>query len=90
MPASIFVFADLHLGRPGAPGLDWALQELEVAANSGATACVCLGDIIDRNVARARTFVDQHRTLADALRTGDLVAYLSALDTHLTNSRNQL
>ena len=38
MPASIFVFADLHLGRPGAPGLDWALQELEVAANSGATA----------------------------------------------------
>lgn len=45
---------------------------------------------IGRNVARARTFVDQHRTLADALRTGDLDAYLSALDTHLTNSRNQL
>ncbi|MDU4728454.1 GntR family transcriptional regulator [Corynebacterium kefirresidentii] len=45
---------------------------------------------IGRNVARARTFVDQHRTLADALRTGDLAAYLSTLDTHLTNSRNQL
>lgn len=45
---------------------------------------------IGRNVARARTFVDQHRTLADALRAGDLDAYLSALDTHLTNSRNQL
>ena len=45
---------------------------------------------IGRNVARARTFVDQHRTLADALRTGDLDAYLSTLDTHLTNSRNQL
>ena len=45
---------------------------------------------IGRNVARARTFVDQHRTLADALRAGDLDAYLSALDTHLSNSRNQL
>jgi len=45
---------------------------------------------IGRNVARARTFVDQHCTLADALRTGDLDAYLSTLDTHLTNSRNQL
>ena len=45
---------------------------------------------IGRNVARARPFVDQHRTLADALRTGDLDAYLSTLDTHLTNSRNQL
>ena len=45
---------------------------------------------IGRNVARARAFVDQHRVLADALRTGDLDAYLSALDTHLTNSRNQL
>ena len=45
---------------------------------------------IGRNVARARIFVDQHRTLADALRTGDLDAYLSTLDTHLTNSRNQL
>ena len=60
MPASIFVFSDLHLGLPGAPGLDWALQALEVAANSGATACVCLGDIIDRN-ANSAEFVPQVR-----------------------------
>ena len=45
---------------------------------------------IGRNVARARTFVDQHRTLANALRAGDLEAYFSALDTHLTNSKSQL
>ena len=62
MPASIFVFADLHLGRAGAPGLDWALQALEVAANRGATACVCLGDIIDRN-ANLAEFVPQALSL---------------------------
>ena len=83
MPASIFVFADLHLGRPGAPGLDWALQELEVAANSGATACVCLGDIIDRN-AEASEFVPQARAvMAHAATLFGEVHFISGNhDTH--------
>ncbi|WP_284853325.1 GntR family transcriptional regulator [Corynebacterium sp. MSK072] len=45
---------------------------------------------IGRNVARARAFVDQHRTLADALRTANLPDYLSALRSHLKNSKDQL
>ena len=45
---------------------------------------------IGRNVARARTFVDQHRTLADALLTANLPDYLSALRSHLKNSKDQL
>lgn len=83
MPASIFVFADLHLGRPGAPGLNWALQELEVAANSGATACVCLGDIIDRN-AEASEFVPQARAvMAHAATLFGEVHFISGNhDTH--------
>lgn len=44
---SILVFADLHLGCPGAPGLEWALDMLSKASHR-ASACVCLGDIIDR------------------------------------------
>ena len=60
MLGSIFVFSDLHLGRPGAPGFDWALQELETAASPGATTCVCLGDIIDRNADAAESAPRPH------------------------------
>ena len=83
MPASIFVFADLHLGRAGAPGLDWALQALEVAADRGATACVCLGDIIDRN-ANSAEFVPQVRTvMAHAVTLFSEVHFISGNhDTH--------
>lgn len=45
---------------------------------------------IGRNVERARMFVDQHRALADALRAGNLATYLTALSTHLSNSKDQL
>ena len=83
MPASIFVFADLHLGHPDSPGLRWALQELEAAANSGATACVCLGDIIDRN-ATASECVPQVRTVLDrAVELFNEVHFISGNhDTH--------
>ena len=53
--SSILIFADLHLGKPGAPGLHWALDMLE---NATADACVCLGDIIDRDADPA-TYVPQ-------------------------------
>ena len=85
MLGSIFVFSDLHLGRPGTPGLDWALQELETAASLGATTCVCLGDIIDRN-ADAAEFVPQARTvMAHAAKLFDEVHFISGNhDTHHT------
>lgn len=53
--ASILIFADLHLGRPDAPGMEWVLNVLEVTT---ADACICLGDIIDRK-ADAATYVPQ-------------------------------
>ena len=83
MPASIFVFSDLHLGLPGAPGVDWALQELEVAANRGATACVCLGDIIDRNANSAEFVPQVHTVMAHAVTLFSEVHFISGNhDTH--------
>ena len=85
MSASIFVFSDLHLGLPGAPGMDWALQELETAARLGATTCVCLGDLIDRN-ANAAEFAPQARAVLDhAVTLFHEVHFLSGNhDTHHT------
>ena len=83
MPASIFVFADLHLGHPDSPGLRWALQELEAAANSGATACVCLGDIIDRNANSAEFVPQVHTVMAHAVTLFSEVHFISGNhDTH--------
>lgn len=64
--ASILIFADLHLGRPGAPGIEWALDVLET---TDADACICLGDIIDRT-ADAETYVPQAQQIM--ARAGEL------------------
>ena len=64
--ASILIFADLHLGRPGAPGIEWALNVLET---TDADACVCLGDIIDRT-ADTDTYVPQAQQVL--ARAGEL------------------
>lgn len=64
--ASILIFADLHLGRPGAPGIEWALDVLET---TDADACICLGDIIDRT-ADTDTYVPQAQQVM--ARAGEL------------------
>ncbi|MGV0361662.1 metallophosphoesterase family protein [Corynebacterium minutissimum] len=64
--ASILIFADLHLGRPGAPRMEWALNVLET---TDADACICLGDIIDRK-ADAATYVPQAQQVM--ARAGEL------------------
>lgn len=50
----VAAFADLHLGRKSAPGLDWAVRALSAAARRGAQAVVFAGDLFDRRKARER------------------------------------
>lgn len=47
----IFVFADLHLGREGTPGREWAVAAMRHAKAAGASVCVCAGDLVDRSAA---------------------------------------
>lgn len=72
--SSILIFADLHLGRPSAPGLHWALDILE---NTSAEACIFLGDVIDRDADPAIYVPQTYEVLSRACEHFSEVHFIS-------------
>ncbi|WP_297006371.1 metallophosphoesterase [uncultured Corynebacterium sp.] len=66
----VAALADIHLGHPDAPGLDWALSALRDAAAQGADVLVLAGDLIDRNHADEATVTQTEQLLRQAASTG--------------------
>lgn len=58
MSGSIVVLADLHLGRPDAPGLQWGLRAMRSAKDQGAEFFIFAGNLIDRAHVNAESLAD--------------------------------
>ena len=73
MPGSgtrVAALADIHLGLPGAPGLDWALSAVEAAVREEPRLLVFAGDLIDRAHAADATVTDVEHLLRHAAAIG--------------------
>jgi exonuclease SbcD len=66
----VAALADIHLGHPDAPGLDWALTALREATARGADVLVLAGDLVDRNHADEAAVGQAADLLRQAAATG--------------------
>ncbi|SMX74453.1 Calcineurin-like phosphoesterase [Brevibacterium iodinum ATCC 49514] len=66
----VAALADIHLGLPQAPGLDWALSAVDAAVRAQPDLFVFAGDLIDRAHADDATVADVEHLLRYVAGTG--------------------
>lgn len=77
VPAALAVLADIHLGLPGAPGIDGARELLSRARDTGARSLIIAGDLIDRAEFSDATFEEAAALIAEARATFSSVDFIA-------------
>jgi len=65
----VAAFADIHLGKPGAPGYPWAQDAVGAALDQGTDLVIFAGDLVDRNHATDVAVGDAESLLTSAAST---------------------
>ncbi|MGX1739052.1 metallophosphoesterase family protein [Corynebacterium flavescens] len=66
----VTALADIHLGLPAAPGLEWALGAVKQATAEGSQLIVFAGDLVDRKYATDEVVGEAEKLLRSAVATG--------------------